>query len=192
MIVIVSGLPGSGKSTLVEKIAREFNLKPVFASGILKQIRERERVDFESAEKGAGFWESLEGKNFTKQREKELDFDKKLDQELLRIASSGDNLVFDSRTMPWLFKGKAFKIWLKASLETCAKRIAKRDKKKAKEILEGLRERFEADKRIYKKLYGFELDADFSPFDLVLDTEKMNAEKVFEKVKAEIIKWQAL
>ncbi|MCX6801669.1 MAG: AAA family ATPase [Candidatus Diapherotrites archaeon] len=191
MIVIVSGFPGSGKSTLVEKLAAEFSLKPVFASGILKQIKEREKADFASAEKGEGFWESKEGKAFTKKREKELGFDLKLDTELLRIADSSDNLIFDSRTLPWLYNGKAFKVWLKASLETCAKRIAGRDQKQAKEILAGLKERFEADKRIYKNLYKFDLGKDFEPFDLVLDTEKLDAEQVFEKVKDEIRKQHA-
>jgi cytidylate kinase len=191
MIVIVSGFPGSGKSTLVEKLAKEFSLKPVFASGILKQIREKEKTDFKCAEKGCGYWESGEGKEFTKKREKELDFDLKLDTELLRIADSSDNLIFDSRTLPWLYNGKAFKIWLKASLDTCAKRIAGRDRCSSKQILKGLQERFEADKRIYKKLYKFELGKDFEPFDLVLDTEKMDADKVFEKVKAEIRKKHA-
>ena len=35
-------------------------------------------------------------------------------------------------------------------------------------------------KAIYKKLYGFVLGEDFAPFDLVLDTDNLNAEEVFE------------
>ena len=35
-------------------------------------------------------------------------------------------------------------------------------------------------KAIYKKLYGFVLGEDFAPFDLVLDTDNLDAEEVFE------------
>jgi len=178
MIVIVSGLPGSGKSTLVESIAEEFNLKKIFASGILKQLKEKETANAQSAEKGAGFWESKEGKEFTKKRLQELDFDRKLDEELLRIAGEDGDLIFDSRTMPWLFKGEAFKIWLKASERTRAKRIASRDGRNDEEIIEGMRSRYESDKEIYKKLYDFDLGEDFSPFQLVIDADELTADQV--------------
>jgi cytidylate kinase len=34
-------------------------------------------------------------------------------------------------------------------------------------------------KAIYKKLYGFDLGEDFKPFNLVLDTDNLNADEVF-------------
>ncbi len=183
MIVIVSGPPGSGKSTLVERLAEKYSLTPIFASDILAQLREKhaDEIDARGTEKSNGFWESEEGKKFVEQRLKNLDFDRKLDKELLRLAREEDNLIFDSRTLPWLFEGKAFRIWLNASLETCAQRIAGRDDVPAEQVLESLRARFETDKRIYKKLYGFSLGEDFKPFDLVIDTEKMDSEQVFRK-----------
>ncbi len=189
MIVIVSGLPGSGKSTLAESIASEFGLRKIFASGILKQLKEKETVNAQKAEKGAGFWESEEGKKFTEKRLQELDFDRRLDEELLRIASEGNNLVFDSRTMPWLFKGESFKIWLKASERTRAKRIAGRDGKSDDKIIEGMRKRYESDKKIYKKLYGFDLGEDFSPFQLVINADELNAEEVANIAKIAIKKF---
>jgi cytidylate kinase len=35
-------------------------------------------------------------------------------------------------------------------------------------------------KAIYTKLYGFNLGEDFKPFNLVLDTENLKAEEVFQ------------
>ena len=40
MLILLSGTPGSGKSTLAEKLAEEFNLKRIFASGIMRQIKD--------------------------------------------------------------------------------------------------------------------------------------------------------
>lgn len=189
MIVIVSGLPGSGKSTLVEKIAEEFNLKAIFASGILKQIRKKEEADFKKAEKGYGFWETEKGRAFTKERLSELEYDRKLDKELLRIAKDEKNVVFDSRTMPWLYKGEAFKIWLKASQGVRAKRIAERDNKEKEEVLKTMKARYETDKKIYKKLYDFDLGIDFSPFNLVIDSDDLSIEEVFNIARLAIKKY---
>ncbi len=192
MIVIVSGLPGSGKSTLVEKLAEEFNLKKVFASGILRQLRERKAVDFERTEKGEGFWESKEGKVFTRKRLEELDFDRRLDEELQRIAKTEKNVIFDSRTMPWLYKGEAFRIWLKASERVRAERIAKRDGKKAEEIIASMKKRYEADRKIYKRLYGFELGEDFTPFQLVIDSNELSEGEVFSIARLAVKKYFGL
>jgi len=192
VIVIVSGLPGSGKSTLVEKLAEEFNLKKVFASGILRQLRERKAVDFERTEKGEGFWESKEGKVFTRKRLEELDFDRRLDEELQRIAKTEKNVIFDSRTMPWLYKGEAFRIWLKASERVRAERIAKRDGKKAEEIIASMKKRYEADRKIYKRLYGFELGEDFTPFQLVIDSNELSEGEVFSIARLAVKKYFGL
>ena len=43
-----------------------------------------------------------------------------------------------------------------------------------------LKEKEDRTKAIYKKLYGFSLGEDLSPFDLVLDTDNLSADEVFE------------
>jgi cytidylate kinase len=48
------------------------------------------------------------------------------------------------------------------------------------EAIKVLEEKEDRTKAIYKKLYGFVLGEDFTPFDLVLDTDKLNADEVFE------------
>ena len=81
--------------------------------------------------------------------------------------------------MPWLLK-TGFKIWLVASVEKRAERIAKRDKIPVNEALQVLKEKEARTKAIYKKLYGFRLGEDFEPFNLVLDTDNLDAGEVFQ------------
>lgn len=172
MIVIVSGLPGSGKTSIVKAIQKRFKLKTVYASVILKELMEKELKEKTSISVEKGFWETKKGRNFALKRLKNLDFDKKLDKKLLKTIKSHDNLVVDSRTMPWLSK-KGIKIFLKASEKERIKRIAERDNitlKKAKTAIS----RLGRDKKIYKKLYGIRFGEDFEPFNLVLDTTNLS------------------
>jgi cytidylate kinase len=81
--------------------------------------------------------------------------------------------------MPWLLK-KGFKIWLEASLGKRAERVAKRDGISVKEALNALKNKEEYTKAIYKELYGFSLGEDLTPFHLILDTDYLNVEEVFE------------
>ena len=94
-----------------------------------------------------------------------------------RYAGQG-NVLLDSWTMPWLVKG-GFKIWLSASVERQAERIARRDKMSVGEALVALREKEARTKAIYRGLYGFVSGEDFSPFDFVLDTDNLCADEVF-------------
>ncbi|MDO8428877.1 MAG: cytidylate kinase family protein [Candidatus Diapherotrites archaeon] len=188
MIIIVSGLPGSGKSSLVELLSQEFKLKKIFASGILEELgrKKMQEIHVENAEKGQGFWESKEGKQLMNKRTNDTSLDKTLDEKLLEIANTQDNVILDSRTMPWL-SPKGIKIWVDASETVRAQRIAERDKLKTSEVLKQMQERLKTDQQIYKKLYGFDLGKDFSPFHIVINNEtigkKETAELVIKKIK---------
>jgi len=124
-----------------------------------------------------GWWESSEGLEFLEKRKNDSSFDKAVDDKLLEYAAQG-NVLLDSWTMPWLVKG-GFKIWLAASVEKQAERISGRDNMTVEESLKALQEKEARTKTIYKKLYGFSLGEDFSPFDLILDTDNLTAAEVF-------------
>jgi len=189
MIIIICGLPGSGKSTLVEKLAEEYKLKTVFASSILKDLKHKNSasIDITKTKKGQGWWESAAGKKYNKERLKDMSLDKLLDEKLLEIIAKKDNLIVDSRTMPWLAKKKGLiNIWIDASPSIRAKRVAGRDKKDWKLLLKQMKERLDADKKIYKKLYGINFGKNFKPFDVVLNTNKLDEEQVFDVVNERI------
>jgi cytidylate kinase len=173
LVVCISGMAGTGKSTLAKKIAEKYGLKYYSGGDALRALAaERGYVSFSN-----GWWESSEGLEFLEKRKGDPSFDKAVDDKLLEYAAQG-NVLLDSWTMPWLVKG-GFKIWLSASVEKQAERISGRDNMTVEESLKALREKESRTKAIYKKLYGFSLGEDFSPFDLILDTDNLTAAEVF-------------
>jgi len=176
VVICIGGLAGSGKSTLARKLARKYKLKYLSGGDALKALA----LEKGYKSLGAGWWESEEGIRFLEERGKDQRSDEAIDGKLLQMARKG-NVILDSWTMPWLVE-KAFKIWLEASAEKRAKRIAGRDGISFKNALNALKRKEEQTKAIYKKLYGFNLGADFSPFDFILDTNNLETREVFQIV----------
>ena len=179
-VVIVSGLSGSGKSNLVEFIAKKFSLDFVHTSALLKELLEEKKAEIKGSfgEKNFGWWESEEARKAFDKRIEQTKFDELLDKKLLELIDKG-NIVMDSWTMGYL-SSKGFKIWLNASIETRAKRIALRNKQDFSEVLKAIKLKEEKTTEIYKKIYGFTLGENLEKFDLVIDTEKIPEKKVRE------------
>jgi cytidylate kinase len=173
-VICISGMAGTGKSTLAKKLAAKFGLRYYSGGDALKALAAEEGYDTSNR----GFWESHEGLRFLEKREKDPKFDKAVDEKLLECAEEG-NVLLDSWTMPWL-ANCGFKIWLLASMDKRAERVARRDELTVEETLAMLREKEAKTKAIYHQLYGFSLGEDFKPFDLVLDTDNLDAEEVFQ------------
>lgn len=174
IVLCISGMAGCGKSTVAKKIAKKYKLRYFSGGDALKALV----LEASNRSRDKGWWESEEGMKFLKKRTQDSSFDRKVDDKLLECAKQG-NVVLDSWTMPWLLK-TGFKIWLEASSEERARRIAKRDRISIKEALMALRKKDAKTKIIYKKLYGFDLGEDFSPFDLILDVNQLSPEEVFQ------------
>ena len=174
MVICISGMAGTGKSTLAKKLAQKYGFDYYSGGDALKVLASEEGYNASQP----GWWESPQGLKFLKQREGDEKFDRAVDQKLLEYTEKG-NVLLDSWTMPWLLKS-GFKIWLLASMEKRAARVAQRDQITVEQALKVLKEKEDRTKGIYEKLYGFMLGEDFKPFNLVLDTESLNAEEVFQ------------
>ncbi len=173
-VICISGMAGTGKSTVAKRLAQRYHLKYASGGDALKALAAEQGYDASTP----GFWESPVGLKFLKQRQENSTFDKAVDDKLLEYAAKG-NVLLDSWTMPWLLNN-GFKIWLLASVGRRAQRVAERDRIPEKQALKVLQEKEARTRAIYKQLYGFDLGEDFKPFDLVLDTENMNAEEVYQ------------
>lgn len=174
LVICISGMAGTGKSTLAKKLAQKYGLRYYSGGDALRALAAEMGYD----SYGNGWWETPDGLSFLEQRKANSNFDRVVDERLLKYASEG-NVLLDSWTMPWLVK-EGFKIWLAASVERQAERIAQRDKMTVEKALQALKEKEARTKAIYKQLYGFVLGEDFRPFNLVLDTDNLGAEEVFQ------------
>jgi cytidylate kinase len=176
IVICISGMTGSGKSTVAKRLAEKYGLGYFSGGNALKILAQEEGYNSDVR----GWWETAEGLNFLKQRMGDPAFDKKIDEKMLELAAEG-NIVLDSWTMPWLLK-EGFKVWLEASPQVRAKRVVTRDSISVEDALKALTEKDERTRQIYKSLYGFDLGHDLTPFNLVLATDELGADDIFYAV----------
>jgi len=177
LVICICGMAGSGKSTVAKRIARHYGLRYSSGGDALKAVA----AELGYRTGGEGWWETEEGIRFLKERSRNLEIDRRVDQKQVEWAKEG-GIVFDSWAMPWLFKD-GFKVWLEASEKVRANRIAERDGLTLEDALKYLREKESRTKAIYKKLYGFTLGEDLSPFHLILDVNFLSKDEVFEALR---------
>jgi len=173
VVICLAGLTACGKSTAAKLLAKRFRLKYVSGGIALKELA----LKLGYKAKQRGWWESTEGIRFLKQRALDPQFDKQIDAKLLEWARRG-NVVLDSWTMPWLAK-TGFKIWLEVSADERARRLTQRDGISLQKAKQVVNEKDGRTRQIYERLYGFKLGEDYSPFDLILDSESLSSDDVF-------------
>jgi len=178
-VICISGLTGTGKSTIGRELARHYGLRYVSGGDALKE-KARElgyRVS------GPGWWERPEGMRFMERRLEDPSFDREVDAWLVELGREG-KVVIDSWTISWLLdEGIGLRVWLYASPEVRARRVAQRDGISVEEALEALRAKDARTREIYRRIYGFDL-WDLRPYDLIIDTDNLSQEEVLAAIRA--------
>ncbi|MGC8593488.1 MAG: cytidylate kinase family protein [Nitrososphaeria archaeon] len=174
--IIISGMAGVGKSTVAEIIAKKLKIEVKIGGDVLKDYAAK--LGYKGTDRN-DFWDTEEGKSFLKLREKDPSFDKKVD-EFLKESISSKEMIITSWSLPWLVENFHVKVWLKGSQKTRAKRISERDNIPFQKALEIVKERDNENFLHYKRLYGIELDKDYSVFNLVIDTEIIEPDVIGE------------
>ncbi len=183
--ICISGFTGSGKSTLGKKLAIYYNI-PYYSGGdaLKRMIAGDEKVE------DVGWWERDIGAIAMRMRKEDPSFDRKVDEELMRIAEEKVDIVLDSWTMPYLLKAEdKVAIFLKADLKERARRVMRRDSISYEEAIRRVKLKDNESIEIYKQTYGFKLGEDLSPFHLVLDNTRLEARQTFEIVLSFIEAW---
>jgi len=182
--IVISGPPAVGKTTVAKGLAEEFQLQYLSGGDVLKEMAKEQGFDSE----GDDWWDTDDGMKFLNQREQNSEFDKTLDEKLIRLFNQG-GMVITSYTLPWLIKN-GIKIWLEGSHESSTERMQSRDNMSPQEAYEITKERFDKNKALYKKLYNFDFGDDKSVFDVIINTDNLTAKQVIDVAKETVRKLQ--
>ena len=185
--VIISGMSSVGKTTAADAVAEMYHLKHIAGGDMLKQMA----YDRGYKLSGSDWWDTAEGMKFLSERKTDPEFDREVDRRLAKAIQKG-KVVVTSYPMPWLAKDDGLKLWFHASQRKRAERLAGRDKIIASRALSIIKKRDLQNKRIYKKLYGIRFGDDLTPFNYVIDTNKLSALEVADaacKIVGEYIRF---
>ncbi len=186
-----------GKTTVAKHLANEFGLRHVSGGDVLKEMARKQGFDSE----GDDWWDTQEGMTFLRQRTSNPEFDKKLDDRLMTLFTGG-GVSITSYTLPWLIQThhddvgdddpnsadlvNGIKIWLDGSHASSAERMTIRDKMSSKDAFAVTKERFDRNKDLYKKIYGFDFGYNESIFDFAVYTDGITAQQVIDAAKQNV------
>jgi len=176
-VVCLAGFAAVGKSTVGKLVAKKLGFKYVSGGDALQEVAR----EMGYRPTGPGWWETAKGLEFLRLRKKDPSIDRKVDEKLLEICRRG-GVVVDSWVMPWLYSGRALKVWMKADKRVRAERMAGRSGIKVSQALRLLTYRDRESARIYSKLYRIKIGEDLSPFHLIIDTSNLTPEQAADAI----------
>lgn len=177
MIITISGLPGSGKTTVGKLLAKKLGFR-FYSIGDLRGKMATDR--------------GLTIERLNEIGMKEDWTDKEADEYQKELDEKENNFVIESR-LGFHFIPKSLKVFLEVDIKTATQRIFKHQrpdeerKETPEELEESMKRRIENDKTRYKKYYGIEDFMDRSHYDHVVDTTNLTIDRVVGKI-IEIVK----
>ncbi|MCK9580160.1 MAG: AAA family ATPase [Methanoregula sp.] len=161
MRVTVSGLPGSGTTSLSRYLAEHHGFDMISAGEVFRQLAREHNMELAA---------------FGRLAEEDPSYDKMIDARQKEIAGTQDNIIVEGRLSGWMVPQADLKIWLHAPIGCRIKRIATRDLVTDERTAEALtleREVCEAGR--YRSYYNIDIN-DLLIYHLVIDSERWNIE----------------
>jgi predicted cytidylate kinase len=181
MIITISGVPGSGKSTVGKLLAKKLGYE-YFSMGDLRgqmAIKKGLTID-----------------ELNNLGEKEDWTDKRADEIQTQMGKEKDNFIFEGR-LSWYFIPNSFKIFLTVDTKTAAartlqNRAERQDEKQVASLAEAeqaVLQRLASDKKRYLQYYGIDYTKPEN-YDLTIDTTNLKIDEIvqiiLDKIKAKV------
>jgi cytidylate kinase len=167
IVVAISGLHGTGKSTYAHAIAKEFNLRVVSAGKLFRKLADEKGISLEELSRISGTDSTI---------------DLQIDERTKSEAKSGAVIV-EGRLAGWMTKDEShIKILLTAPNQVRFRRIAERENLSLEEAKRITLFREDQERKRFKKYYGIDLD-DNSIYDLIINTNKLPLNSCIKVIK---------
>ncbi len=170
MKISVSGIVGSGKSSVSRAIAEKLGIERFYVGGIMREI---------AKERGVTFQELME----ISKVDREIDLE--LDRRQRALNERVGKFIVDSR-LGFYFIPDSFKVFLKVDISEAARRICGDDRDEEKynnieDAVTGLNARIASEKMRYKQCYDIDFPCE-EKFDLIIDTTDMGVGEVVDLI----------
>lgn len=166
MKITISGLPGSGTTTVARIISEKLDLKLISAGDVFRQLASKKGMTVEE---------------FSKYAEQNPEVDRLIDKTQQELAEAENDVVVEGRLSGWFVKDADLRVWVFADPEIRYQRIAKREGKDLAVAKHETKMREELEKRRYQKFYSIDID-DWTIYDIILNSGKFSAEAIAEIV----------
>lgn len=155
MLITVSGLPGSGTTTVSNLLARHYGIEMISAGEVFRTL---------AKERGVTLAE------FGELAEKDDSIDFQIDQRQQEIAATRDNIILEGRLAGHMAP-HALKVWIKAPVEVRVQRIVGRESTSFEQAMKETLEREASEALRYREIHGIDI-RDLSVYDLVIDSSR--------------------
>lgn len=161
--IVISGPPGSGKSTVAKLLSDTLGLHVVSAGSIFRALAEEMGMDV------------VEFNEYVKENPS---IDKEIDLRTLKASLEG-NVIIEGHLTAWIAPKADLRVYLTAPRNIRAKRIAMRDNISEDIALLDIMRREKVHWERFKTLYGVDI-SDLSIFDLVINTALFRPEDIVD------------